>query len=101
MRQKALVAQPSDRFILYRLPAYCTIALRRVSCMQDEAKVQLHPLWRQITALDGRTFYFNPFTGRVTRERFEAPPEVPGGILSDEVSCAGPANQTWGLCPSV
>lgn len=52
--------------------------------MQGEATSELHPLWRKVTALDGRTFYYNPFTGRVSRRRFEAPPPVQGGILSDE-----------------
>jgi len=54
--------------------------------MQEQASSELHPLWREVTALNGRTFYFNPFTGRVSQERFEAPPSVQGGILSDEAS---------------
>ncbi len=54
--------------------------------MQEQASSSLHPLWREVTALNGRTFYFNPFTGRVSQEQFEAPPSVQGGILSDEAS---------------
>jgi len=57
-----------------------------VKQMQEQACSRLHPLWREVTALNGRTFYFNPFTGRVSQERFEAPPSVQGGILSDEAS---------------
>lgn len=45
----------------------------------------LHPLWRQIETLDGRTFYLNPFTGRLSRQRFAAPGAPPGGILCDEM----------------
>ncbi|KAL0055912.1 hypothetical protein WJX82_005648 [Trebouxia sp. C0006] len=51
----------------------------------EQASSSLHPLWREVTALNGRTFYFNPFTGRVSQEQFEAPPSVQGGILSDEM----------------
>ena len=54
--------------------------------MQEQASSRLHPLWREVTAINGRTFYFNPFTGRVSQERFETPPSVQGGILSDEAS---------------
>ena len=54
--------------------------------MQGEVEAALHPLWRQVTALDGCTFYFNPFTGRIASQRFSAPPAVLGGILSDEAS---------------
>ena len=53
---------------------------------QGEVEAALHPLWRQVTALNGRTFFFNPFTGRITSQRFSAPPAVLGGILSDEAS---------------
>lgn len=54
--------------------------------MQEQASSRLHPLWHEVTALNGRTFCFNPFTGRVSQGRFEAPAPVQGGILSDEAS---------------
>ncbi|KAL0019181.1 hypothetical protein WJX77_000293 [Trebouxia sp. C0004] len=57
----------------------------REKASQEQAGSRLHPLWREVTALNGRTFYFNPFTGRVSQEHFEAPPSVQGGILSDEM----------------
>ncbi|KAL0055911.1 hypothetical protein WJX82_005648 [Trebouxia sp. C0006] len=57
----------------------------RENASQEQASSSLHPLWREVTALNGRTFYFNPFTGRVSQEQFEAPPSVQGGILSDEM----------------
>ena len=61
-----------------------------ISCIaanvQGKATLTLHPLWRKIAALDSSIFYYNPFTGRVSKEGFPPPPPVLGGILSDEVS---------------
>lgn len=54
--------------------------------VQGTALSNLHPLWRKITALDSSVFYYNPFTGRVSKEGFPPPAPVHGGILSDEVS---------------
>lgn len=48
---------------------------------------ELHPLWREVTCLDGRTFYLNPASGQLSRTRFPAPAPVPGGILADEMVC--------------
>lgn len=45
----------------------------------------LHPLWREIHSLDGKLMYFNPYTGRVTKECFPAPLLPLGGILADEM----------------
>ena len=45
----------------------------------------LHPLWREACTLDGRSFYINPFNGRLSKRPYPAP-EVPrGGILCDEM----------------
>ena len=54
--------------------------------MQVNTQPSLHPLWRKITALDSTVFYYNPFTGRISKEGFAPLPQVQGGILSDEVS---------------
>ena len=54
--------------------------------VQGKASSTLHPLWRKIVALDSSVFYYNPYTGRVSKEGFPPPPPVLGGILSDEVS---------------
>lgn len=51
--------------------------------MQDSPG--LHPLWREVKTLDGKTFYFSPFSGLLSLERFAAPPPVKGGILADEM----------------
>ena len=56
-----------------------------MSVMQAQSSSALHPLWRKVVALDGRVFFFNPFTGRISKDAFPAPPPVLGGILSDEV----------------
>lgn len=57
--------------------------------VQGKATSMLHPLWRKIKALDSSIFYYNPFTGRVSKEAFPPPAPVLGGILADEVSfCA-------------
>jgi hypothetical protein len=45
----------------------------------------LHILWREVQCLDGRKFYFNPFSGQINWKRFSQPPQVPGGILADEM----------------
>ncbi|XP_068707085.1 E3 ubiquitin-protein ligase SHPRH-like isoform X2 [Montipora foliosa] len=45
----------------------------------------LHPLWREIHSLDGKLLYFNPYTGRVTKECFPAPLLPLGGVLADEM----------------
>ncbi|XP_069091339.1 E3 ubiquitin-protein ligase SHPRH [Pleurodeles waltl] len=45
----------------------------------------LHYLWREVTVLDGKKLYYNPFTGSIIRERPIAGPDWPGGILADEM----------------
>ena len=45
----------------------------------------LHPLWREVHSLDGKTFYFSPFSGLLSLTPFAAPPPVKGGILADEM----------------
>ncbi|XP_066452042.1 E3 ubiquitin-protein ligase SHPRH isoform X2 [Eleutherodactylus coqui] len=45
----------------------------------------LHPLWREVTTLDGITIYYNPFSGSIIREHPTAAHEWPGGILADEM----------------
>lgn len=45
----------------------------------------LHPLWREVKDPDGRTFYVNPFSGRLSHTRFAAPGAPSGGILCDEM----------------
>ena len=46
---------------------------------------EVHPLWREVTCLDGQSFYVNPYTGLLSRTRFTAPEPVAGGILADEM----------------
>ena len=45
----------------------------------------MHPLWREVHSLDGKTFYFSPFSGLLSLKPFAAPPPVKGGILADEM----------------
>ncbi|KAL9864869.1 E3 ubiquitin-protein ligase SHPRH-like [Geothlypis trichas] len=45
----------------------------------------LHFLWREVITLDGKTIYYNPFTGCIIREYPTAGPQWPGGILADEM----------------
>ncbi|KAM3931910.1 E3 ubiquitin-protein ligase SHPRH isoform 1-T3 [Leptodactylus fuscus] len=45
----------------------------------------LHPLWREVTTLDGIKIYYNPFSGSIIRDRPAAAHEWPGGILADEM----------------
>ncbi|KAL9963008.1 hypothetical protein ACROYT_G032169 [Oculina patagonica] len=45
----------------------------------------IHPLWREVHSLDGKLIYFNPYTGRLTKERFCLPSLPLGGILADEM----------------
>jgi hypothetical protein len=42
-------------------------------------------LWREVFALNGRTFYVNPFSGRLSRRFYPPPPPLRGGILADEM----------------
>jgi hypothetical protein len=53
---------------------------------QEGGKVLLHPLWREVRCgSNGSAFYVNPYTGRLTTERFSAPTPPRGGILADEM----------------
>ncbi|GAQ81004.1 hypothetical protein KFL_000680200 [Klebsormidium nitens] len=46
----------------------------------------VHPLWLQAEALEGgESFWYNPFTGRLSRTGFSAGGHVRGGILADEM----------------
>ncbi|XP_040285441.1 E3 ubiquitin-protein ligase SHPRH [Bufo bufo] len=45
----------------------------------------LHPLWREVTTMDGIKLYYNPFSGSIIREHPAAAREWPGGILADEM----------------
>ena len=42
------------------------------------AAAGLHPLWRELALGSGRCLYVNPYTGRLSQERFLEPPAVPG-----------------------
>ncbi|CAL8467045.1 g6581 [Coccomyxa elongata] len=53
--------------------------------VKKECLGELHPLWRQVTCIDGQIFYVNPFNGLLSRTPFPAPDPVPGGILADEM----------------
>eukprot|EP00899_Mesostigma_viride_P007989 jgi/Mesvir1/17191/Mv07612-RA.1 len=45
-----------------------------------------HPLWQSVAAVDGSgSFYYNPYSGQVSRTGFAAPPDFTGGILADEM----------------
>ncbi|EIE26712.1 hypothetical protein COCSUDRAFT_59229 [Coccomyxa subellipsoidea C-169] len=58
---------------------------REIAAEAPSASDELHPLWREVTCLDGQRFYVNPYTGLLTRTRFSKPNRVPGGILADEM----------------
>ncbi|XP_044148487.1 E3 ubiquitin-protein ligase SHPRH isoform X2 [Bufo gargarizans] len=45
----------------------------------------LHPLWTEVTTMDGIKLYYNPFSGSIIREHPAAAREWPGGILADEM----------------
>ncbi|XP_053317035.1 E3 ubiquitin-protein ligase SHPRH [Spea bombifrons] len=45
----------------------------------------LHVLWREVTTMDEKKLYYNPFTGCIIRDRPVAGHEWPGGILADEM----------------
>jgi hypothetical protein len=40
-------------------------------------------LWRECTSLDGKTFYVNKFTGKLSLEKYFAAEEPRGGILGN------------------
>ncbi|EDV27774.1 uncharacterized protein TRIADDRAFT_53804 [Trichoplax adhaerens] len=45
----------------------------------------IHSLWRELKSIDGKQFYFNPYSSRITISRFNIAPLPPGGILADEM----------------
>lgn len=45
----------------------------------------LHPLWKEVTVMDGTKVFYNPYTGSIIREHPAAAHEWPGGILADEM----------------
>ncbi|XP_075718971.1 E3 ubiquitin-protein ligase SHPRH [Rhinoderma darwinii] len=45
----------------------------------------LHPLWREVTTLDGIKIFYNPFSQSIIHEHPAAAREWPGGILADEM----------------
>ena len=57
-----------------------------VSC-REEGDESLHPMWVESMDLAGKAFYYNPYSGRLTRKRFHYPKmdEIRGGILADEM----------------
>ena len=45
----------------------------------------LHPLWTAVAPIRGDPFYYNPFSGQVSRTAFRDRQVVSGGILADEM----------------
>ncbi|XP_069811452.1 E3 ubiquitin-protein ligase SHPRH isoform X2 [Dendropsophus ebraccatus] len=63
-----------------------TWMLQRESCNRvPSSENALHPLWREVTTVDGIKIFYNPFSGCIIRERPAAAHEWPGGILADEM----------------
>ncbi|RDD45665.1 E3 ubiquitin-protein ligase SHPRH [Trichoplax sp. H2] len=56
---------------------------RSSTSVQDRSTI--HSLWRELKSIDGKQFYFNPYSSRITISRFNIAPLPPGGILADEM----------------
>lgn len=44
-----------------------------------------NPLWIELTALDGSSYFVNRYTHQISRHEFKIPSFVPGGILAEEM----------------
>jgi E3 ubiquitin-protein ligase SHPRH len=80
-RQHSALINTNLNVVAPHLTARRTFSSNILSVESEEVKFT----WKELRSLDGKTFYFNMFTGAMSEERVCRVPEVCGGILADEM----------------